>query len=68
MGPEPEIFFVRPMEPQSDSIEVEPGYFLEDPWSLYDIVEFENEFLARQWMKEFYPMTYAEMKSLKKTR
>jgi hypothetical protein len=64
MGPEPQLYFERPPEAVADPVEVEPGYFLQDPWELYDIIEFSSEFLARQWLKNNYPMTYAEMKSL----
>lgn len=65
MGPEPKIYLERPQEAESDPIEVEPGCFLEDPWSLYDIAEFENEFAARKWLKENYPFTYLELKQTK---
>lgn len=62
MGPEPKIYHERPSEPITDSVEIEPGLYIEDPWSIYDIIEFTNELDARRWMKTFYPLSYQELK------
>lgn len=64
MGPEPKIFYEKPPIAEGETVEVEPGYFLTDPWSVYDILEFTSEFLARQWLRENYPLTYQELKGL----
>lgn len=62
LGPEPRLYFIKPPLAQVESIEVEPGYFIEDPWADYEIVEFSSEFMARLWLKANYPLTYQELK------
>lgn len=61
IGIEPKIYLQRPPEAVVEEFEVEPGYFMSDPWGDYEIIEFESEFLARQWVKNNYPSLYNEL-------
>lgn len=61
-GAEPKIFLTKPVVVEPEIVEVEPGYFLEDPFSSIELEEFDSEFSARRFFKEFYPSAYDEIK------
>lgn len=61
IGIEPKIYKEKPQIPSAELVEVEPGYFLSDPF-FPSIEEFENELAARRYMKEHYPMAYKDLK------
>lgn len=61
IGIEPKIYLQRPPVAVVEEVEVEPGHFMSDPWGDYEIIEFECEFLARQWVKTYYPSLYKEL-------
>jgi len=68
MGAEPKLFTTK--EEAEVLCSCDPKVQEEvgcDPWCQPDIREFETEFEAWRWMKEFYPMCYAERKELAKT-
>lgn len=61
IGIEPKIYQQRPPDAVVEEFEVEPGHFMCDPWADYKIIEFESEFLARQWVKTYYPSLYKDL-------
>jgi hypothetical protein len=63
LGAEPRIYRIKPILPEPDLIEIEPGFFQENPWQVPDLREFETELEARRWMKEYYPSCYGELRT-----
>lgn len=61
IGTLPIIYLSKPILPAPRLVEVEPGYFLEDPYEVPDLIEFDSEFEARKYYKEYYPNQYNEL-------
>lgn len=61
IGISPVIYLTKPVISEPEEVEVEPGYFLTDPFHP-SVETFASELAARRYYKQNYPDLYNELK------